>query len=119
VIQDENLQENAQEVGKYFMAELIKLKSKYNLIGDVRGLGLFIGIELVLDRQTLEPAVKEAKVIVEKMKDRGVLLSIDGPLHNVLKIKPPMVFSRENVDLVVDHLDDVLREIEPLKDGLQ
>ena len=115
VIQDESLQENALEVGNYFMTELENLKSRYDQIGDVRGLGLFIGIELILNRQTLEPAMNEAKVIVEKMKDRGVLLSIDGPLHNVLKIKPPMVFSKENVDLVVGGLDDVLSEIRKSK----
>ncbi|MCK5453605.1 MAG: aminotransferase class III-fold pyridoxal phosphate-dependent enzyme, partial [Calditrichia bacterium] len=115
VIQDESLQENALEVGNYFMTELENLKSRYDQIGDVRGLGLFIGIELILNRQTLEPAMNEAKVIVERMKDRGVLLSIDGPLHNVLKIKPPMVFSKENVDLVVGGLDDVLSEIQKSK----
>ena len=59
----------------------------------------------------MEPAVDEAKVIIERMKDRGVLLSVDGPLHNVLKIKPPMVFSKENADLVVAGLDRVLTEI--------
>jgi 4-aminobutyrate aminotransferase-like enzyme len=111
VIDDEKLQENALDVGNYFIAELKKLKLKHDLIGDVRGLGLFIGIELVLNHKTLEPAMDEAKVIVERMKDRGVLLSIDGPLHNVLKIKPPMVFSKENADLVVGGLDSVLSEI--------
>ena len=115
VIQDETLQENALEVGNYFMNELENLKSQYNLIGDVRGLGLFIGIELVRNRRTMEPAMDEAKVIVERMKDRGVLLSIDGPLHNVLKIKPPMVFSKENVDLVVAGLDAVLGKIQKRK----
>jgi 4-aminobutyrate aminotransferase-like enzyme len=102
------MQENALKVGNYFMQELENLKLKYDLIGDVRGLGLFIGIELVLNRQTLEPAPKEAKIIVEKMKDRGVLLSIDGPWHNVIKIKPPMVFSQENVGQVIIGLEAII-----------
>ena len=72
------------------------LKIKYPLIGDVRGEGLFLGVELVSDRITLKPAVDETKMIVEKMKDAGILLSIDGPLHNIIKIKPPLVFNQEN-----------------------
>jgi 4-aminobutyrate aminotransferase-like enzyme len=80
------------------------------LIGDVRGLGLFIGVELVRDRQTLEPAGTEASAIIERMKSRGVLLSTDGPFHNVLKIKPPIVFSKADADLVVSELDAVFAE---------
>ena len=80
------------------------------MIGDVRGLGLFLGIELVLDRTTLEPAAEIASYIVERMKDNGTLLSIDGPLHNVLKIKPPLVFSQSNADTLVSVLDQVLAE---------
>ena len=73
-----------------------ELMKKYNIIGDVRGHGLFIGVELVRDKITKEPAVPEIDDIVEQMKERGFLLSTDGPLHNVLKIKPPMVFSKKN-----------------------
>ncbi|HEX3145544.1 MAG TPA: hypothetical protein VHQ64_16335 [Pyrinomonadaceae bacterium] len=62
------------------------------MIGDVRGQGLFVGIELVRDHETLEPADREAAILIEKMKERGVLLSTDGPFHNVIKIKPPIVF---------------------------
>ncbi|MGC1684130.1 MAG: aminotransferase class III-fold pyridoxal phosphate-dependent enzyme [Candidatus Acidiferrales bacterium] len=108
VIRDEELQENARDVGQYFMERLRYLGDKHPLIGDVRGLGLFIGVELVRDRQTLEPADSEASAIIEQMKARGVLMSTDGPFHNVLKIKPPIVFSKVDTDLVVSELDAVL-----------
>jgi 4-aminobutyrate aminotransferase-like enzyme len=110
VIRDEELQENAREVGQYFMERLRNLGDNHRLIGDVRGLGLFIGVELVRDRQTLEPADSEASAIIERMKARGVLMSTDGPFHNVLKIKPPIVFSKVDADLVVSELDDALTE---------
>ena len=101
VIEDEKLQENALKVGAQLKGGFEELKSKHSLIGDVRGSGLFIGVELVLDRGTLAPASNQAAYVVERMKDVGVLISTDGPLHNVLKIKPPIVFSKANVDEVV------------------
>ncbi|MCA9924463.1 MAG: aminotransferase class III-fold pyridoxal phosphate-dependent enzyme, partial [Anaerolineales bacterium] len=110
VIERENLQENARIVGAYLMDRLRRLMPRRPLIGDVRGLGLFVGIELVRDQTTLEPADTEAAAIVEKMKDRGILLSTDGPLHNVIKMKPPLVFTKENVDFLVDTLDEILAE---------
>ncbi|MGC1581899.1 MAG: aminotransferase class III-fold pyridoxal phosphate-dependent enzyme, partial [Candidatus Acidiferrales bacterium] len=110
VIRDDELQQNAREVGDYFMKGLRKLAEKHRLIGDVRGLGLFIGAELVRDRETLEPADSEASAIIEQMKSRGVLLSTDGPFHNVLKIKPPIVFSNADADVVVSGLDAVLAQ---------
>ena len=83
---------------------------RHPLVGDVRGLGLFLGIELVRDRGTLEPAPEEASYVVERMKRRGVLLSTDGPFHNVIKIKPPMAFSADGAEMLVAGLDVVLRE---------
>lgn len=111
VIEQENLRKNALEVGGYFLNKLHNLQKKHTIIGDVRGLGLFIGVELVKDRETREPATEAGAVIIEQMKARGVLLSTDGPLNNVLKIKPPIVFTKENVDLVYTHLDAVMCEI--------
>jgi 4-aminobutyrate aminotransferase-like enzyme len=108
VIRDEELQENALEVGDYLKAGLAELKSRHPSIGDVRGQGLFVGIELVRDRQTLEPADREAAVLIEQMKERGVLLSTDGPFHNVIKIKPPIVFSKRDVDELISKMDVVL-----------
>jgi len=110
VIRDEELQQNALEVGEYLKEQLHLLQDRHVLIGDVRGLGLFIGIELVRDRDTLEPADREAAQLVERMKELGILLSTDGPFHNVIKIKPPLVFSRKDADVLVAGLDSVLRE---------
>ena len=110
-IHEEELQLNALETGEYLKAGLNELKSRYPLIGDVRGLGLFIGVELVRDRETLEPAGSEAAGLVEQMKERGILLSTDGPFHNVIKIKPPIVFSRNDAEILVSGLDSVLQQL--------
>jgi 4-aminobutyrate aminotransferase-like enzyme len=110
VIEADRLQENALKVGDHLQAGLKGLMPKYPLIGDVRGLGLFIGIEFVLDRDTLAPAAAQAAYIVERMKEHGILVSTDGPLHNVIKIKPPLVFSEENADFFVSTLDKILAE---------
>ena len=108
VINQEDLQNNALEVGNHLMDGLRELMKKHNIIGDVRGHGLFIGAELVRDRISKEPAVPEIDDIVEQMKERGFLLSTDGPLYNVLKIKPPIVFSKKNADEMVRNLDEVM-----------
>jgi 4-aminobutyrate aminotransferase-like enzyme len=110
VIEEEQLQVNALRVGNHVMSGLRGLMDKHPLIGDVRGLGLFVGIELVRDHETLEPADTEASYIANRMKECGVLLSTDGPYHNVLKLKPPLVFNRENADLLVVTLDKILAE---------
>lgn len=111
VIRNEELQGNALEVGNYLLNGLQQLKEKHALIGDIRGLGLFIGIELVRGHESLEPADREARELVERMKDSGVLLSVDGPLHNVIKIKPPIVFSRADSDFLLCTLDRVLPHV--------
>jgi len=108
VIKKENLQENALMVGTKMIKGLKILKNRHLLIGDVRGAGLFIGVELVSDRDTLEPASHEAALVIEKMKDQGILLSTDGPFDNVIKIKPPLVFNEKNANQVVETLDHVL-----------
>ncbi len=114
VIEEEDLQRNARDVGAHLIAGLEALEETHPLIGDVRGLGLFVGVELVRDRQSLEPADSEAAFVVERMKDEGILVSTDGPLHNVIKIKPPLVFTRPNADLLVQTLDRVLAEASSL-----
>jgi 4-aminobutyrate aminotransferase-like enzyme/Ser/Thr protein kinase RdoA (MazF antagonist) len=110
VINEERLQANALRVGTRLMDGVRGLMEKHALIGDVRGLGLFVGIELVLDRETLAPAASQASYIANRMKERGILLSTDGPFHNVLKIKPPLVFTEENADFLVGTLDEILGE---------
>lgn len=108
VIEEEKLQENALKVGAQLKAGLEEFKSKNPLIGDVRGMGLFIGVELVLDSETLAPAANQAAYIVERMKEGGILISTDGPLHNVLKVKPPLVCSEANADELVSLLEEIL-----------
>jgi 4-aminobutyrate aminotransferase-like enzyme/Ser/Thr protein kinase RdoA (MazF antagonist) len=111
VIEEEGLQERARILGDHFKSGLRSLMDRHELIGDVRGRGLFLGIEFVRDRASQEPAAEEASVIVNAMRDRGVLLSTDGPRHNVIKIKPPMVIERDDVDMTMRLLDDVLYDI--------
>ena len=108
VIRDEGLQAHALEVGTRFLDGLRGLMSRHEIIGEVRGTGLFIGVELVRDRRTLEPATSEADDLINRLQRRGILLSTDGPHHNVLKIKPPMVVTAGDVDMVVRVLDDEL-----------
>ena len=110
VIESENLQENARIVGDYLKEELVKLQSRHPIIGDVRGIGLFIGIELVKSGEVLPPAAEEAHYIVNRIRELGVLLSVDGTMHNVLKIKPPIIFSKEDADRLVATLELVLSE---------
>ncbi len=110
VIEDEQLQARALHIGNHLLDGLRALQQKYPLIGDVRGLGLFVGIELVLDRETLAPAAEQASYIANRARQRGILLSTDGPLHNVLKIKPPLVFNEADADALVATLDDILTE---------
>ncbi len=110
VIEDEHLQANALHTGTYLLHGLRQLMQKHPIIGDVRGLGLFIGIELVRDRRTGEPAQRHASYIANRMRERGILLSTDGPYHNVLKIKPPLVFTAANADFLIETLDVILNE---------
>lgn len=110
VLEEQKLQEHAAKVGHYLHSELRLLHGDHPLIGDVRGSGFFIGVELVKDRDSLEPAPEHAAYIAERLKERGILISTDGLHRNVLKIRPPMIFSLENAESLVSTLDDVLRE---------
>jgi len=106
VLEEEGLQENALDVGNYLLKGLRGLG--HEMIGDVRGSGLFLGIELVRDRATLEPASAEASRVVNGMRELGVLAGMDGPHHNVIKLRPPLCFTREDADRVVEVLADVI-----------
>jgi 4-aminobutyrate aminotransferase-like enzyme len=110
VLRDERLLENAQRVGDYVLTGMRALQNKYALIGDVRGHGMFFAMELVSDRKTRKPAEAPTKAIVNAMRDRGVLISRIGPHDNILKIRPPMVFTTENADVLLTTLDAVLGE---------
>ena len=110
VIADEDLQENALRIGTHLMEGLHDLMDKHPLVGDVRGLGLFVGLDLVTDRETLAPATLQTAYVANRMKERGVLLGTDGKFENVLKIKPPLVFDAANADLLIATLDEILEE---------
>uniref|UniRef100_A0A8C9VSK5 Ethanolamine-phosphate phospho-lyase n=1 Tax=Scleropages formosus TaxID=113540 RepID=A0A8C9VSK5_SCLFO len=108
VIQKEDLQGNATRVGSYLMQLLKQQREKHPLVGDVRGVGLFVGVELVRDRIQRIPATAEAQDVIYKLKEQRILLSTDGPHRNVLKFKPPMCFCAEDAKFIVEKIDKVL-----------
>ena len=107
-MREEQLQENALQVGNFLKQQLQKLSVKYPILADIRGQGLFLGVELC-DKE-LHPLEAQASYLVNRMKELGFLMSTDGPDHNVIKIKPPMVFSKENARDLLHHLEIVLQE---------
>jgi len=104
------LQQNALETGAYLSGQLQELARRFPIIGDVRGPGLFLGFELIQNPETLEPAAAQAAYLANRMRELGVLMSTDGPFHNVLKIKPPVVFGRKDADFLVEMVERVLGE---------
>ncbi len=110
VLEDQRLQENARAMGELLLEGLRSLQPRHPILGDVRGRGLFLGFEMVSDPEGLEPAAAEASALVNRMKEEGVLLSTDGPLANVIKVKPPLVFDSANADFFLGKLEMVLEE---------
>ncbi len=108
VIQSEGLQQHAKTIGDFLTESFKKLKTTYPLIADVRGKGLFLGIEFMEKDHT--PATAKTAYIAERMKDRGILMSVDGPDNNVLKIKPPLCFSKKDASTLLENLTVVLQE---------
>lgn len=108
VIEEENLQQNALEVGGFLKSELFGLQKKFPIIGEVRGEGLFLGFELTNSKK--EPLPNQTTYLSNRMKQLGILMSIDGPDHNVMKIKPPMVFRKENAEELISRLKTVFAE---------
>jgi 4-aminobutyrate aminotransferase-like enzyme len=108
VVKEEGLKENALEVGEYLKSQLKELQKTYPIIGNVRGQGLFLGFELV-DKQK-NPLTAKAAYLANRMKDMGILMSTDGKDINVLKIKPPIVFSKENADELIYRLKLIFSE---------
>ena len=109
VIQRDGLQQNAWTVGEHLKGRLAELADRHPLIGAVHGSGLYMGVELVRERQILEPAVTETAAICERMRELGVIVQPTGDHQNVLKMKPPMCLSVASADFFVDMLDRVLR----------
>jgi len=110
VLRDEALQDRALRVGKYWMTELKNLQDCHRLIGDVRGSGLFLGIDLVRDPDSREPATAQADYVVNRLRECGILAGTDGPHHNVIKLRPPLIFSEADADLFVRVFESILQE---------
>ena len=108
VIEQEGLVENARRVGSYLLAGLSKLKDKYPSIGDVRGAGLFVGMEFVTSRQTKEPDSATSLRMVNDLREEGILINALGPYRHILKIRPPLTFSEANADQVINTIDVLL-----------
>jgi 4-aminobutyrate aminotransferase-like enzyme/Ser/Thr protein kinase RdoA (MazF antagonist) len=109
VVEEERLQDHARDVGDLMLARLRALVADHPLVGDIRGSGLFLGIELVKDRETLEPAAAEASEVSNRMRDRGILVGTDGPFHNVIKIRPPMPFTATDAEHLTVTLAETLQ----------
>lgn len=112
VMEEERLWENAQSVGGYFKERLLALIDKHPLVGAVHGSGFYLGLELVRNRETLEPATEETTYLCDRLRELGIFMQPTGDYLNILKIKPPMVTTRRSVDFFVDHVSKVLSELE-------
>ncbi|CAM3716916.1 5-aminovalerate aminotransferase DavT [Vibrio aerogenes CECT 7868] len=111
VIQEENLQEHSQTVGRQLLDELKTLMDKHECVGDVRGSGLFIGFELVSDRDSKTADKQLALDVTERLREKRVLTSVAGPYGNVLKLRPPLAFQTKDIDWLVTALDESLTEL--------
>jgi 4-aminobutyrate aminotransferase-like enzyme len=110
VLEQENLQRNALEVGQYLVDGLWSLAERHESIGDIRGSGFFLGLELVEDREQKTPATALAKQVLNGLRDRGLLTGTIGPDANILKLRCPMVFTRENADSALGIIDETLAD---------
>lgn len=113
VIQEEHLQQRSHAIGGYLLDGLSKLAQRHEIIGDVRGAGMFLGIELVTDRLTQRPAAEQAAKVVNVMRENGVLISAAGPRANVLKVRPLLTFTKEHADLLIEAVDTAMAAVHP------
>jgi alanine-glyoxylate transaminase/(R)-3-amino-2-methylpropionate-pyruvate transaminase len=111
IIDRAGIQENARMVGGYLKARLLELAQRQILIGEVRGMGLMLGVELVRDRETKEPATSETVEVLELAKERGLLIGKGGLFGNTLRLKPPMCITKDDADFLIDCLDEVLTHV--------
>jgi len=112
IIERDRLRQNATKIGDYLLGRMRKLMNQYEVIGDVRGLGLMLGIDLVTDRKTKAPAMERAGRVVERCRELGVLMGTDGPYDNVIKMRPALIFTRANADLLMDVLAQAFADTE-------
>jgi 4-aminobutyrate aminotransferase-like enzyme len=110
VLRDEHLQQNAHRVGSAWLAQLANLQREFPLIGDVRGSGLFLGLDLVTDLATRAPATREADYVVNRLREKGILAGTDGPHHNVIKLRPSLIFTDTDAELFTATLAEILKE---------
>jgi alanine-glyoxylate transaminase / (R)-3-amino-2-methylpropionate-pyruvate transaminase len=111
VIEEEGLQENARKVGGHFLRRLRRLQERHSLVGEVRGMGLMLGLQLVQERETREPATAQTVEVLEAAREMGVLMGKGGLDGNVLRIKPPLCITAEDVDFAVEVLDRALAQV--------
>lgn len=111
IVEREGVLANVKQTGDYLKAGLQRLAERHRLIGEVRGKGLFLGVELVTDRAARTPAAADAAVILERLREEGVLLARIGQHGNILKFRPPLVFRREHADLALRKLDEALGSV--------
>jgi 4-aminobutyrate aminotransferase-like enzyme len=110
IVDDEDLQANAQHQGDRLLAGLRALQDKHDCIGDVRGIGLFVGVDLVTDRASKSEATALATYVKNRMRDKRILLGTEGPRDNILKIRPPLTIQPDDVDMIIATLDMILHE---------
>ncbi len=112
IVEQESLQHNAGIMGDRLLAGLRELEKRHPTIGDVRGIGLFIGLDLVLDRQDRTPATLVAEYVMNRLRDMRILIGREGPADNILKIRPPLTIQAEDIDFLLERLDTALSEAE-------
>jgi 4-aminobutyrate aminotransferase-like enzyme/Ser/Thr protein kinase RdoA (MazF antagonist) len=110
VLREQQLQEHARKVGSAWLAELVRLQSRFPLIGDVRGAGLFLGLDLVTEQSARTPATLQADYLTNRLREKGILAGTDGPHHNVIKLRPPLIFSADDANLFIETLAEILDE---------
>ena len=108
VLEEERLPQNAEEVGAHLLSLFENLVEKYEVCGDARGEGLFLGLELVRDKKSKEPNTELASIVQNKLKESGIMVGTDGPFVNVIKVKPPICFTKENADELAETIDQIL-----------
>lgn len=114
IVDEEGLMENAKLMGAKLKDGLVKLQTRHPLIGDVRGCGLFIGLDLVEDRESKEPATAAADYVINRLREHRILMGTEGPAHNILKIRPPITIEEDDVNMILQVMGEVLSEAESL-----
>jgi len=110
IVDEEGLQANATAVGDHMLAGLRELQERHPVIGDVRGMGLFLGVEMVRDRETLEPATEAASYLANRLREHRILIGTEGPHDNILKIRPPLTFGHDDAEMMLGRMDRILGE---------